>query len=363
MTASVTHRFKRSPSLYLVIALLLGCLGALSSVARDSGGSSLKLNGAGATFPQPIYSKWFHELSKESQGLQVNYQAIGSGGGVRQLLEGTVDFGASDEVLKTDEEAKVAGGVLHLPTVLGAVVVTYNLNEIKDPIQLSAETLGDIYLGKIQSWDDARIQKENPGIRFPKLPITVVFRSDGSGTTAIFTDFLTQRVAPFAKQVGQGKSVAWPAGVGAKGNAGVAGVVSQTRGALGYVELVFALSNKLPAAKIQNLSGSYVAPNSQSLAAAADGQVSEAAKKNFKINLVNSNNKSAYPITSLTWLLIPRATTDANKRQALARMAQWVVSDKAQSFASEMNYAPLPQSLRKQVSQAAAELDPKVLAR
>jgi phosphate transport system substrate-binding protein len=241
--------------------------------------------------------------------------------------------------------------------------VTYNLPSIKNPLRFSADTLSNIYRGQIKTWNHAQIQKENPNETLPALPITAVFRSDGSGTTAIFTDFLTQQSQEFASQVGQGKSVAWTAGVGAKGNAGVAGLVSQTAGALGYVELVFALSNKLPTAFVQNASGDFVSPNAQSLKAAAEPEIKDAARQNFKINIVNSRAKAAYPIAGLTWLLIPKQSKDPAKAQLLAQMAQWISSEKAQRMALDLNYTPLPSSLLAEVRKAAAALDTRVLAR
>src|SRR6476661_9791810 len=265
------------------------------------------LNGAGATFPYPIYSKWFSDYAS-STGVKINYQSIGSGGGIRQLTEGTVDFGASDAPMTDAELAKAKGPILHFPTVLGAVVVTYNLSGLTAPLRLNGDEIAQIFAGKITKWNDSRIATLNPGAKLPARDILVVHRSDGSGTTYIFSDYLSAVNSAWAAAPGKGKELSWPVGIGAKGNEGVAGKVKQTEGAIGYTELAYAKQNHLAAAAIANQAGEYVEPSIESATAAAAGISAKlSANTDFRISIVNAPGKGAYPISSFTWLLIPKS--------------------------------------------------------
>ena len=324
---------------YLVLALSLA-LGACSKKAEEP----LLINGAGATFPYPLYSKWFSEYQTVDPTVQINYQSIGSGGGIRQLLDKTVDFGASDAPMKNEELAKSEVPVLHIPTVLGAVVLSYHLPEIQELLQLSPDVIADIFLGKIKEWNDPRIQALNPSIKFPeKLPIIVVQRSDGSGTTAVFTDYLSKVSEEWRNKVGADKSVSWLTGVGGKGNEGVAGQIKQTPGAIGYLELVYAEQNKLPAAAVQNAAGAFVKASPASVSAAASA-FADSMPVDFRISITNPlNNAAAYPISSFTYLLVYQKMA-SDKGKKLVDFLNWAM-EKGQSFAEPLSYAPLPSSL------------------
>lgn len=308
--------------------------------------AQVQLNGAGATFPAVIYSKWFDEYKKLT-GVQFNYQAIGSGGGIRQITEGTVDFGATDgpmtDAQLKDAKTKQGTDVLHIPTVLGAVVVSYNLEGVGKGLKLDGELLADIFLGKVYYWNDARIQKQNPGLKLPKKAILVAHRTDGSGTSFIFTDYLSKVSKEWAAKVGTGTAVNWPVGLGGKGNDGVAGLVKQTSGSIGYVELAYAVQNNIPYADIKNKAGVYVEPSFQSVTAAAEG-----AAKNFspdlRVSITNADGKNAYPISSFTWLLVYQNMKDAAKASALVKFVKWAM-DKGQTFATDLYYAPLPKAV------------------
>src|SRR4051794_18677224 len=278
--------------------LAIGAAFALSGAAFAD---KLLINGAGATFPFPIYSKWFSAYNKLHPDVQINYQSIGSGGGIKQVTERTVDFGASDAPL-TDEQLQKAQGVQHIPTVMGAVVIVWNLPDVKE-LRLAPETLAAIYLGKITKWNDPAMQKENPGVKLPDMAITVAHRSDGSGTTNIFTDYLAKVSPEWKAGPGKGTSVNWPAGLGGKGNEGVTGVVKQTEGAIGYVELIYAANNKLPVAELQNKSGKFVTPSPASVTAAADASA-KSMPEDFRISITDSAGKDAYPISGFTYLLV-----------------------------------------------------------
>jgi phosphate transport system substrate-binding protein len=296
----------------------------------------LLITGAGATFPYPLYSKWFSEYNKLHPDIRFNYQSIGSGGGIRQVTDKTVDFGASDAPM-TDEELSKAASVIHVPTVLGAVVVVFNVKGVEQ-LKLSPETLAGIFLGTVKTWNDPALAKENPGVSLPATPITVVHRADGSGTSAIFTDYLAKVSPEWKAKVGAGKSVKWPVGLGGKGNEGVTGLVKQTGGTLGYVELAYANQNKLTTAALKNKAGHYVRPSIESTSAAAAGAAIPA---DFRASLTDASGETAYPISAFTYLLVDTAPKDAAKAQALQKFLAWAVHD-GQKLASPLDYAPLP---------------------
>ncbi|HMA01014.1 MAG TPA: phosphate ABC transporter substrate-binding protein PstS, partial [Gemmatimonadaceae bacterium] len=299
---------------------------------------------AGATFPYPIYSKWFADYAS-STGVKINYQSIGSGGGIRQLTEGTVDFGASDAPMTDAELAKAKGPILHFPTVLGAVVVTYNLSGLTAPLRLNGDAIAQIFAGKITKWNDSRIATLNPGAKLPARDILVVHRSDGSGTTYIFSDYLSAVNGAWAAAPGKGKELSWPVGIGAKGNEGVAGQVKQSEGAIGYTELAYAKQNHLAAAAIANQAGEYVEPSIESATAAAAGIGAKLPPNtDFRISIVNAPGKGAYPISSFTWLLIPKTIPSAKKHKQLTDFLRWYLTH-GEASASSLDYAPLPQPL------------------
>ncbi len=315
---------------------------ALPAAAQD-------LTGAGATFPYPIYSKWFSDYATKT-GVKINYQSIGSGGGIRQLSEQTVDFGASDAPMSDEELAKAKGGpILHIPTVLGAVVVTYNVPEITRPLRLDGTTLANIFLGRITKWNDARIAALNKGAKLPASDILVVHRSDGSGTSYVFTDYLSAVSADWATKPGKGKEVQWPVGLGGKGNEGVAGQVRQIPGSIGYVELAYAKQNKLSYADIKNASGTYVTPTIAAVTSAAAGAVAKLpATTDYRVSIVNAAGKDAYPISSFTWLLVYTHQPDAEKAKKLLAFTRWALTEGEKSAAT-LDYAPLPASMVKQL--------------
>lgn len=345
----------------LAIATVAACgRGESSSTSTPANAStsrsSVDLNGAGATFPYPIYSKWFSDYAAAT-AVRINYQSIGSGGGIKQLSEQTVDFGASDGPMSDDELAAAKGGrVLHFPSVLGADVITYNLPEIKEPLRLTGQLVADIFLGTITKWNDARIAAENTAAKLPAEDILVVHRSDGSGTTYIFTDYLTAVSPAWAAGPGKGKSVQWPVGLGGKGNEGVAGTVKQTPGTIGYVELAYANQNKLPAAQIRNASGAYIAPTIETITAAADGAAAQmGATSDYRVSIVNAPGANAYPISSFTWLLVYEKQPDATKGKQLVDFMKWMYAD-GQTSASALDYAPLPKALATQLSERLAAI-------
>ena len=316
-----------------------GSPGAGSAGAPPATGTTL--TGAGATFPNPIYSKWFDAYAKET-GVRINYQSIGSGGGIRQFTEGTVDFGASDGPMTDEQIAAVHGDVLHVPTVLGAVVATYNLPSLgKRPLRFDGPILADIYLGRITGWNDPRIAALNPGIALPAQDILVVHRSDGSGTSYIFTDFLSKVSPEWKDRVGRATSVNWPVGLGGKGNEGVTQQVKQSEGAIGYVELIYALANGLPVAEVRNASGRSVAPTLESVSAAAQG-TTFSPDTDFRVSITNAPGAEAYPIASFTWLLIHREHPELPKNQAIRKFIAWMLEPGPQRMAGELHYAPLP---------------------
>ena len=311
--------------------------------------SAQDLTGAGATFPYPIYSKWFSDYAAKT-GVKINYQSIGSGGGIRQLSEQTVDFGASDAPMSDAELAKAKGGaIMHIPTVLGAVVVTYNVPELKRPLRLDGATLADVFLGKITKWNDVRIAALNPGARLPASDILVVHRSDGSGTSYVFTDYLSSVSTDWASKPGKGKEVQWPVGLGGKGNEGVAGQVKQLPGSIGYVELAYAKQNKLAYADIRNAQGRFVTPTIAAVTAAAAGAAAKLpANTDYRVSIVNASGKNAYPISSFTWLLVYRNQTDAAKGKKLIDFVRWALTEGEKSAAT-LDYAPIPAAMSKQL--------------
>jgi phosphate transport system substrate-binding protein len=317
---------------------LLYCALSLFAFAGVARADSLLINGAGATFPFPLYSKWFNQYNQLHPDLKFNYQSIGSGGGVKQITEKTVDFGASDAPL-SDAELQKAPGVLHIPTVLGSVAVVYN--GLPEGLKLSSEVLAEIFMGTVTHWNDPKIAASNPGMKLPDTAITVAHRSDGSGTTAVFTDFLAKVSNDWKTKVGAAKSVKWPAGLGGKGNEGVTGLVKSTPGAIGYVELAYAKQNKLAMAAIKNADGQYVLPTIDSTSEAAAGAQMPA---DYRVSITNAKGKGAYPIASFTYILIYKDQSDAAKGKAVADFLWWAIHD-GQKNASPLDYAPLPKAV------------------
>lgn len=304
------------------------------------------LNGAGATFPNPLYSKWFSEYHKAHPDIQINYQPIGSGGGIRQVLAGTVDFGATDGPMTDEQIGQAKSKILHVPTVLGAVVPAYNVSGVSGEIKFTPEALAGIFLGKITTWNDAAISGANPGIKLPSDPIVVVHRSDGSGTTYIWTDYLSKVSNDWQSQAGKGTSVKWPVGLGGKGNEGVAGMIRQMQGSIGYIELIYAVQNKIPYGAVKNSSGAFVKASLDSVTAAAASVKTMPA--DFRVSITNAPGKDAYPISSFTWLLIPAQSKDAAKGKILADFLSWMVGP-GQQMTAELTYAPLPANVAEKV--------------
>lgn len=329
----------------LAAALLMG-----SAVAETN------LNGAGATFPNPIYQKWFSEYHKAHPDVQINYQSIGSGGGIKQLQAQTVDFGASDGPM-TDEQIKATPfKVFHIPTVLGAVVPTYNIPGVSTELKFTPDVLADVFLGNIKKWSDPRLAKANPGVKFPDSDIVVVHRSDGSGTTYIFTDYLSKVSSAWKDKVGKSTSVNWPVGLGGKGNEGVAGMVKQTEGSIGYVELIYALQNKMPFGTVQNAAGQFVKASLDSTTAAA-ASVKEM-PDDFRVSITNAPGKTAYPIASFTWLLVPAEWSDASKEKVFVDFLNWMVGP-GQGLTQALDYAPLPKNVAEKVKARIKEIKAK----
>jgi phosphate transport system substrate-binding protein len=300
---------------------------------------TVNLQGAGATFPYPLYSKWVAEYQKLDPAVRINYQSIGSGGGIRQITERTVDFGATDAPMNEEELAKAPRKILHIPTTLGAVVVAYNVPGVSD-LKLSPEVLSGIFLGTIKKWNDAKIAKLNAGMKLPADPITVAYRSDGSGTTAVFTEYLAKVSPAWKDKVGAGKSVSFPTGLGAKGNEGVAGQLKTTPGAIGYIELAYARQTKLPYASIQNQAGKFVTPAPEASTAAAAGVVTSI-PDDMRVSIVDAPGDAAYPISAFTYILVYEEQPDAVKGKALAEFLWWAIHD-GQKFGGPLDYAPLP---------------------
>ena len=304
------------------------------------------LNGAGATFPYPIYSKWFSEYHKLHSDIQINYQSIGSGGGIRQVTAGTVDFGASDGPMTDEQLSQFKGQIFHIPTVLGSVVPAYNIAGLTGEIRFTPELLADIFLGKITNWNDKAIAKVNPDLHLADKNIIIVHRSDGSGTSYIFTDFLSKVSPEWKSRVGKATSVSWPVGIGAKGNEGVAGMVRQMDGAIGYVELIYALQNKISFGPVQNAAGNFVKASLESTTAAAASM--KTMPPDFRVSITHPPGKDSYPIASFTWLLIPAHSKDPAKGKILTDFLTWML-DNGEGMAKDLNYAPLPASVAEKV--------------
>ncbi len=317
--------------------LLLVC--ALSAIP---GFSQTTLNGAGATFPYPIYSKWFSEYHKLHSDVQINYQSIGSGGGIRQVTAGTVDFGASDMPMTDKQLQEFKGKILNLPTVLGAVVPAYNVPGVTGEVKFTPEVLSGIFLGKISKWNDKAITSANPGVNFPDANIIVVHRSDGSGTSFIWTDYLSKVSPEWKGSVGADTSVKWPIGMGGKGNEGVSGMIRQLQGSIGYVELIYALQNKIPFGSVKNSSGAFVKASLESVTAAAASAPKMPA--DFRVSITNAPGKDAYPISSFTWLLIPVQSKNPANGKILSDFLNWMLTD-GQQMTSALSYAPLPENV------------------
>ena len=303
----------------------------------------VQIDGAGATFPYPIYSKWFAEYNTLHPDVRINYQSIGSGGGIRQLSSQTVFFGASDGPMTNEQIQSAPGRILHLPTVLGGVVPIYNIPEVDAELRFSGPTLADIFLGKIAKWNDPAIAKDNPAVSLPALDITVVHRADGSGTSYIFCDYLSKVSPEYRSKVGVATSVNWPVGIGGKGNEGVAGLVKQTPGAIGYVELIYAVQNKIAYGSVRNLDGEFVRASIETVSAAATA-AAEKMPPDFRVSITNAPGKNAYPIASFTWMLLYESPKDKQKSRLMADFMKWALTD-GQKFAGDLGYAPLPQSV------------------
>ncbi|MFZ1140617.1 MAG: phosphate ABC transporter substrate-binding protein PstS [Candidatus Sulfotelmatobacter sp.] len=326
-----------------IVLLLVSVLLALPVVGQTT------LNGAGATFPYPIYSKWFSEYHKIRSDVEVNYQSIGSGGGIRQVTSGTVDFGASDMPMTDKQLQEVKTKILNIPTVLGADVPAYNIPGVSGEVKFTPEALAGIFLGKISKWNDTAITSANPGINFPDKDIVVVHRSDGSGTTFIWTDYLSKVSPEWKSQVGADTSVKWPVGMGGKGNEGVAGYIRQLPGSVGYVELIYAIQNNIPYGSVRNSAGTFVKASLEGVTAAAASAPKMPA--DFRVSITNAPGKDAYPISSFTWLLIPAPSKDPAKGKILADFLNWMVTD-GQKMTSALAYAPLPDNVVAKVKEA-----------
>jgi phosphate transport system substrate-binding protein len=327
-----------------IAAILLAVFGLASALLA---GNALTITGAGASFPYPMYSKWFDEYHKKDTNIEINYQSIGSGGGIKQVTEGTVDFGASDGPMNDDQlkafQDKHGFAILHFPTVLGAVVPTYNIPGVTADLNFTPEALSGIFLGKITKWNDPAIAGANKGVSLPGNDIVVVHRSDGSGTSYIWTDYLSKISDEWKSKVGKGSSVNWPVGLGGKGNEGVAGLVKQTANAFGYVELIYAIQNKMPYGAVKNSSGTFVKADLAGVTAAAAG-AAKSMPDDFRVSITDAPGKAAYPVSSFTWLLIPAKFSDGAKRDALKGFVKWMLAD-GQNYAESLSYAKLPKEV------------------
>src|SRR5258707_2320414 len=328
---------KRLAGMFVILLALGGMVWAQSA---------LLINGAGATFPAPIYSKWFDEFHK-ANGTQINYQSVGSGAGIKQTTDGTVDFGASDGPMNDDQlkafKTKNGVGIFHFPTVLGAVVPTYNVPGVSEALNFTPEALSGIFLGRISKWNDPAIAGANKGIALPANDIVVIHRSDGSGTSYVFTDYLSKVSSDWKDKVGKGTSVNWPVGLGGKGNEGVTGLIKQTPNSIGYVELIYAAKNNIAYGTVKNASGAFVKADLAGVSEAAAGAAKDM-PDDFRVSITNASGKKAYPIASFTWLLIPAKFEDAAKRDAMKNFLKWAITD-GQKFAEDLDYAKLPKEV------------------
>ena len=325
-------------------ACLLFSTALLTGVAS----AQVLINGAGATFPNPIYSKWFNQYHQKFGNIQINYQSQGSGAGIRQVTEGTVDFGATDGPMTEDQlkqfQAKRGSQILHFPTVMGADVIAYNLAGVSKELNFTPEAIAGIYLGKITKWNDPELAKANPGVKLPGNDIVVVHRSDGSGTTYVFVDYLSKVSKEWETKVGRGTSVNWPVGLGGKGNEGVAGQIKQTPNSIGYIELIYAIQNKMAYGNVKNAAAKFVKPSTASVSAAAAGTLKEM-PEDFRVSITNAQGKDSYPISSFTWLLIPARIQDQAKKKALVDFLRWMLDNDAQATAEALDYARLPKAV------------------
>lgn len=338
------NRFRHAAIFFTVLLAL-----SVPAFAGD-----LTINGAGATFPYPLYSKWFYEYSNSHKGVQFNYQSIGSGGGIKQVTAGTVDFGATDAPMTEDELKKLPGPIVHIPTAIGAVSVVYNLPGVKDGLKLTSENLVDIFFGKITKWNDPKLVAANPSAGLPAMDIVVAHRSDGSGTTDIFTNYLAAVSQEWKAKIGRGKSVNWPVGLGGKGNEGVAGTVKQTPGSIGYVELAYAMQNKMTDAALKNREGNFVSPSLAAISAAAAG-IAKTIPDDFRVGLVDAPGVESYPICGLTWLLVYQDQKDKAKGDAIVSFLNWAMHD-GQKMNEPLLYAKIPAPIVEKVEKAVAKI-------
>lgn len=328
---------------------LLAAVLSSTSVFADT----VSINGAGATFPAPLYTKWFSEYRQVDPSVEINYQPIGSGGGIRQLTDKTVDFGASDAPMTDQQMAKASPAIIHIPTVIGAVVITYNLPELKKPLQLSGDVVADIFMGKIIKWNNPSIAALNPGVQLPASDILVAHRSDGSGTTAVFSDYLAKVSPEWKQKVGTGTALNWPVGLGGKGNDGVTNTVKQTPGTIGYIELTYAETNKLPYASLKNKAGKFVVPSSKTVSNAAAGALKDM-PKDFRVSITDAAGKDAYPISAFTYLLVYQKM-DAKKGAKFVKFLDWALKA-GQKDAEPLHYAPLPKQMVSKVEARVKEI-------
>jgi len=327
------------------LGVVVFLVGSIACNGGGSGSGSVNLQGAGATFPNPLYQKWLSEYSKQHPNLKIDYQSIGSGAGIKQLKEQTVDFGASDAPMKDEDLKSAPGEILHVPTVLGAVVITYNLQGVTQPLRFSSEVIADIFLGKIKKWNDPKITADNPGVTLPANDITVVHRAESSGTSAVFTDYLSKVSAEWKEKVGSGTSPSWPIGMGGKGNEGVTGQVKSTPNTIGYVELAYAVQNKLPVAQVKNASGNFITPSIDGVTAAAAASAASV-PDDLRVSITNAAGPETYPISSYTYILLYKNQKDAAKGKALVDFLWWGLHD-GEGFAKDLQYAPLPADIVK----------------
>ena len=324
---------------------VLAALACAAALVAGAAAQTVQINGAGATFPSPVYSKWFSEYNKLHPTVQINYQPIGSGGGIRQITNQTVFFGATDGPMTNDQLLAAPGKILHFPTVLGAVVPVYNIPNVRAELKFSGQALADIFLGKITKWNDPAIMKLNSGVTLPGSDITVVHRSDGSGTSYIWVDYLAKVSPEWKSRVGVNTSVNWPTGVGGKGNEGVAGLVTQSPGSIGYVELIFALQNQISYGSVQNMAGEFLRGSVDSVTAAAASAATKM-PADFRVSITNAEGKGVYPISSFTWLLLYESPKDKAQAQTMVDFVKWALTD-GQKYCAALGYAPLPESVVK----------------
>jgi phosphate transport system substrate-binding protein len=351
----LTHSARASrATVALALVSFVALAAACSGQRGAAGGGAIKLQGAGATFPNPLYQKWLSDYGKAHPDVNIDYQSIGSGGGIKQIKEQTVDFGASDAPMKDEDLKSAPGELLHIPTVLGAVVITYNLPDVKEALKFSPATIADIFLGKIKRWDDAALKADNPGVQLPSADITVVHRTEASGTSAVFTDYLSKVSPEWKEKVGAGTSPSWPAGQGGKGNEGVTGMIKNQPDTIGYVELAYATQNKLPVASIKNSSGNFVTPSLEAVTAAAAESL-PTTPDDLRVSITNAGGAGAYPISSYTYLLVYKDQKDAAKGKALVDFIWWGTHEgQAATKDPQYPYAPLPAEI---VKRAEAKLN------